>query len=89
MNEKLEKSLYTLLAHSSRHCIRFRFADYDFSSISLGDLRKLGSSMLDHFESEMERLQSASQDHLADGAPSDEEGAPSSDVIWRGRSHPR
>ncbi len=89
MNEKLDKSLDTLLAHSSRHCIRFRLADYDFSAIPLADLRKLGSSMLDHFEGEMERLQAGSQRLAANGAPSGEEGAPSSDAIWRGRSHSR
>lgn len=89
MDEKLDKSLDMLLAHSSRHCMRFRLADYDFSAIPLADLRKLGSSMLDHFECEMERLQTASRRRAAGGAPSGEEGAPTSNVIWRDRSPSR
>ncbi len=89
MDEKLYKSLDTLLAHSSRHCVRFRLADYDFSAIPLADLRQLASSMLDHFEGEMDRLQSANRRPVAGGAPSSEEGAPSSYVTLRGGSHSR
>lgn len=56
MNEKMEKSLDVLLAHSARHCHRFRLADHDFAYIPRHKLRALASSMLDHFEREIECL---------------------------------
>lgn len=77
MDEKLGKSLETLLAHASRHCFRFRLADYDLSTIPRAELRQLASSMLDHFEDEMERLKRSSSGIDAVSAPSgnDPEGA--------------
>lgn len=80
MDEKLGKSLDTILAHSSRHCLRFRLADYDFSSIPHVHLRRLASSMLDYFEREMERLEG---DHGSGGSASTGKGtgdAPPSSV---------
>ncbi|NVJ64530.1 MAG: hypothetical protein HWD84_09920 [Flavobacteriaceae bacterium] len=57
MDEKLVKSLDTILVHASRHCRQFRLADHEFSKIAKNDLRSLASSLLDYFEEEMERLQ--------------------------------
>lgn len=86
MDEKLGKSLDTLLAHASRHCFRFRLADYDFSTIPHSELRQLASSMLDQFEDEMERLKTSKDTSDSGNAPSgnDPEGAAFSDLT-RGR----
>lgn len=73
MDEKLGKSLDTLLAHASRHCFRFRLADYDFSPIQPAELRQLASSMLDHFEDEMERQKLSKGGIDTDDAPSGDE----------------
>jgi hypothetical protein len=85
MDEKLGKSLDTILAQSSRHCLRYRLADYDFSSIPHADLQRLASSMLDYFEREMERLGGGNG---AGGSASTGAGtgdAPPSNVTRRGR----
>lgn len=69
MDEKLGKSLDTILAHSARHCLRYRLADYDFSSIPPSELRRLASSMLDHFEREMDRLDTGGRNGVGNCAP--------------------
>jgi hypothetical protein len=91
MDEKLGKSLDTLLALSSRHCFRFRLADYDFTPIPSAELRQLASSMLDHFEDEMERLRTSRGTADTSNAPSgnDPEGAASPGVSPRRWSHRR
>ncbi len=71
MDEKFGKSLDVILAHSSRHCLQFRLADYDFSSIPHAELRRVASSMLDYFEREMERLDG---DHGSEGSASTGKG---------------
>ncbi len=70
MDEKLGKSLDTILAHSSRHCLRYRLAEYDFSSISHADLRRVASSMLDYFEREMDRLETGDGQGVRESASS-------------------
>jgi hypothetical protein len=88
MDEKLGKSLDTLLAHASRHCFRFRLADYDFSPIQPAELRQLASSMLDHFEDEMERLKRPKGGTDAGNAPSgDEPEGAAFQGVSRRRSH--
>lgn len=83
MHEKLERSLESFIVQSSRHCRRFRLAGHDLSSIPIKELRALASSMLDHFEEEVDRLQTASSARAKDGAPSDNGSgnAPASNMI--------
>ena len=70
MDEKLVRSLDTLLVHASRHCFRYRLVEYDFSPIKPWELRQVASSMLDHFETEMERLRLATSATDALNTPS-------------------
>ncbi len=88
MDEKLRKSLDTILAHASRHCLRFRLVDHDFTTIPSSDLHQLASSMLDYFEDEMERLTGQGGGASDESTPSGNvtEGAPSLGVS-RSRRH--
>ncbi len=89
MNEKMEKSLAVLIAHSTRHCHRFRLADYDIAAIPNASLRALASSMLDDFERGLESLLQKTGDKSSDDAPSNGtfEGASSHQTV-RLRSFP-
>ncbi len=69
MNEKMEKSLAVLITHSTRHCHRFRLADYNLAAIPPASLRALASSMLDDFERELERLLEEEGNKLSSDAP--------------------
>ncbi|WP_139254521.1 hypothetical protein [Litoreibacter albidus] len=89
MDEKLKKSLDTILANAARHCVRFRLVDHDFTAIPSSDLRRLASSMLDYFEEEMEGLRGNVGGTFEGSVPSGTgaEGAPPLGVNRSTRGH--